>query len=65
MSQISYPEDVLLYLDLEECLGLCQGKKRYRPFMQRGHMFKIHTYKDLECLRMDNFDVIGTVYVCG
>lgn len=27
-------------------------------------MFMIHTSKDLECLRTDNFDVIGIVYVC-
>lgn len=44
LSQISYPEDVLLYLDLEECLGLCQDKRRYRAFYAEGtHVHDTHS----------------------
>lgn len=65
MSQKRYSEEVFFHLDLEECVGPCPRARDVGPSRQvgGGSMLKDTDVKNLECLRTENFDVIGAVCV--
>lgn len=67
MSQKHYSEEVFFHLDLEECVGPCpRARGDVGPSRQLGGGQYVERYrlvKNLECLRTENFDVIGAVCV--